>query len=720
MKTTDNKFAKEIELERLWSVTKHGKSIFFIMLPFSLLIVFGLWEKVQHVQLITWFFLFNILNSIKWSVLNFYHFHKEKLANNVKKFQLITFILGIFTGLTWTLCVVLFLDPADPANVLTICLPSILQVIGSITWFASLYTVVAMSITPSIALMVMFSSASGTGYIITAIFVSVLPLLTYSYSRNLLDMVNNSLRLSFENAALRRDFEEKTILLETVLDNMSQGISMSDKEDRLCMWNNKFIELLGEAGSLVSFNANLIEILDATNPSTPPFSPLADNIYQVNPGANHTTLQGKTKLWSQYRLTSGQIYEIRQSELSQGGRVLTYTDITEQVKHQEALERARREAEQANAAKTRFLATASHDLRQPIHALGLFFAELAERIRSPQTERLIGQVEDAIDAINSMLNALLDISKLDAGIVKPNVELVSLVELFSRMQAEFRPIASENANQLIIRPVSAVIQTDPAMLERILRNLIGNALRYTQNGKVLVAARLRGENLKIQIWDTGPGIPEDQLDNIFVEFHQLHNPARDRRQGLGLGLAIVKRLAHLLRHDIKVVSKLGHGSCFSITLPLASKSMATEIKPYNTVTHSLSNALMGCHLLILDDDIAVREGMKGLLMQWGCQVITVGSSTEAKIKLKEDKSKLDLIIVDYRLPESQSGIEIARSLQAGLAYPVGVLIITGDTSPERLQESEASGFPLLHKPVQPAKLRSTLQFLLNKNKLKIN
>jgi CheY-like chemotaxis protein len=378
------------------------------------------------------------------------------------------------------------------------------------------------------------------------------------------------------------------------------------------------------------------------------------------------------------------------------------------------LEKALVNAEHANAAKTRFLATASHDLRQPIHALGLFFAELSDRVYSPETATVIGQVEDSIAAINSMLNALLDVSKLDAGVIKPVIETVTLTELFARLQGEYQSIALAGLNELRIRPTLAMVNSDPAMLERMLRNLIGNALRYTENGRILVAARRRGKNLEIQVLDTGSGIPEDQLDEIFIEFHQLQNPARDRRQGLGLGLAIVKRLAKLLRHEVKVVSRLGRGSCFSVTLPVANESAVCVSGKQDMMGNLTSNPLAGCHVLVLDDDIAVLEGMKGLLGRWGCQVTTAGSQIEAIDRLAANSQKIELLIIDYRLPGNVSGIEVARILQARLGYPTAVLIITGDTGPDRLREADASGYPLLHKPVEPAKLRCTLQYLRTK------
>lgn len=387
----------------------------------------------------------------------------------------------------------------------------------------------------------------------------------------------------------------------------------------------------------------------------------------------------------------------------------------ENVALRQKSDQARKAAEQANAAKTRFLAAASHDLRQPIHALNLFFAELSDRVRNAETNTLLTRIEESINAINSMLNALLDVSKLDAGVVKPDIKNTGLAEVFARLEAEFAPIAQENHNAFRIRNTQLVVRSDPVMLERILRNLIGNALRYTGHGRVLVAARTRSESVQIQVLDNGPGIPEDQLGNVFIEFYQLSNPARDRRKGLGLGLAIVKRLVNLLKHDIKAASNLNRGCCFTITVPKATvRENIPGTKP-ESADFAQAYSFDGCTILVLDDDIDILKGMHGLLTRWGCKVATAGSLDETFEKLAADRMNPELLIVDYRLSGNISGIEAAKKLQAQLAYPLPVLLITGDTGPERLREADASGYQLLHKPVQPAKLRSTMQYLLSRN-----
>ncbi len=693
MNSVEQKFQDEIEVERLWVTTEQGEYVVFTILPISLLLVFGLWDTATHTLLLFWFSLHTAINLFRWRVLRFYQTHKDALIADIRKFKYLMLLGSVLTGFCWSLGIVWFLQPSDPINVLVICIPLFVQVVGAMfTWFCYLPAVITISLPPMLLLITRLLLHGDKIYIAIAFIFSLMTAMILTTSVRLLKMLNHALRLNFENAALRQESEEKSMLLETALENMNQGISMADKDDRLRMWNRQFTDFMDATGVRVENEANLATLLTAADPPIPVHA----------------------NVWTKYPLQNGQVYEIRHTELSQGGRVLTYTDISDLIKREKALEKARKEAEQANVAKTRFLAAASHDLRQPIHALGLFFAELSDRVYSPETALVIRQVEDSIEAINSMLNALLDVSKLDAGVVKPVIEPLPLAELFERLQAEFQPIALENHNELRIRPTLAVVNTDPAMLERMLRNLIGNALRYTENGRVLVTARPRGAYVVCQIWDNGSGIPKDQLDDIFIEFHQLQNPARDRRRGLGLGLAIVKRLANLLQHDIKVASHFGRGSCFSLTLPLASKTTTREAVKLSEKACLPNNSLFGLDVLVLDDDISVLESMHGLLSHWGCHVISAGSPSEAVDKVAASLRKPQLLIIDYRLTDNVSGIDVARNLQNRFGYPIAVLIITGDTAPERLREADASGFPLLHKPVQPAKLRSTLQFLMSK------
>ena len=375
-----------------------------------------------------------------------------------------------------------------------------------------------------------------------------------------------------------------------------------------------------------------------------------------------------------------------------------------------SLEAARRSAEQANAAKTRFLAAASHDLRQPIHALGLLFATLDDRVRDEHTAPLLEQIDTAVEAVDSMLNSLLDISKLDAGVVRPNIAPVDLGALLQRLNGEQQPIARLTENRLRVRPASALVMSDAAMLHRILANLISNALRYTSGGRVLVGARRRGDSIRIDVIDTGPGIPEASQQDVFLEFHQLGNPERDRRRGLGLGLAIVKRLADLLGIPIELRSSVGRGSRFSITVPQTSTRRGTADQRGTLAPPDAD--LQGRHVLVLDDEASVLDAMRSLLERWGCKVTTTASPEEAEAYLASASTRPDLLIVDYRLRQHASGIETIGRLRELAGVSIPALIVTGDTAPDRLREAQESGFPLLHKPVTPARLRTVMHQLI--------
>ena len=368
-----------------------------------------------------------------------------------------------------------------------------------------------------------------------------------------------------------------------------------------------------------------------------------------------------------------------------------------------------RELELASTAKSRFLAAASHDLRQPMHALGLFVARLRETVHARDAVHTIEQIEASVRALDQLLDALLDISRLDAGVLKPRLEDFRLQPLLARMQTEFLPAAQAKGLRLCVMPSRLVVRSDPVLLERILMNLMSNAVRYTGQGGIIIGGRRRGGRVRLEVWDSGPGIPENKQQEIFQEFCQLGNPERDRSNGLGLGLAIVKRLAQLLQHRIDLTSSPGRGSRFSIELPLGETSRVT---PPPRLQKPPGDNLSGAFVVVVEDERLVREGMHDLLTQWGCQVVTAGSAMEAAARLAKHDRIPDLIISDYRLRDGETGIQAISRLRA--AYPVSIpaLLISGDTAPERLREARESGLRLLHKPVPPARLRAMLAALL--------
>jgi len=643
-------------------------------------LVFILWDTAPHASLLAWLTVLYSLAAIRWFFIRAYRRHPPS-SELAPRWGLATVILVGLLGVVWGGAAILFLNPEQPASLIIITLILLGIVAGGTAAFSSYpRAYIAFAVPILLSLTTVLLLHGGKVEVVIAILLVLNLVINLIYISNVHRVLNDSLRLRFENIALRRETEEKSALLKTTLQNIRQGISVVDRDGRLRMWNQRFLDLLGLGHYQIDDHQHLDTVLQAAAPPLPELS--------------------RERL--EYRRSDGAVIEVLQNAMPDGDQVLTYTDISDLKRREEALE-------QANAAKTRFLATASHDLRQPIHALGLFFATLAEQVGNVETTPLLKQIEDSIDTIDAMLNALLDISKLDAGVVHPKVGPVAVAGLFQRLETEYRPIARETGNALRMRPCQAVVQSDAAMLERMLRNLISNALRYTKNGRVLVAARRRGAGLRFEVHDTGPGIPADKLDDIFQEFYQLGNPERDRRQGLGLGLAIVKRVAALLGHDITARSRLGHGSCFAITAPL-SQELPSSLPFAAMAAPGLE--LWNHRVLVLDDDHAILAAMEGLLKRWGCKVSTATSLEEAREKIAANALPPELLIVDYRLPGQASGLDAASALQEALGRRVPVLVITGDTAPDRLREAQASGYPLLHKPVQPAKLRSIMRHLI--------
>lgn len=391
-------------------------------------------------------------------------------------------------------------------------------------------------------------------------------------------------------------------------------------------------------------------------------------------------------------------------------------DLIAELTAQKAdLERARLEAENANLSKTRFLAAASHDLRQPLHALGLFSGALKAKTRDPADERIVQNISDSVEALENQFNALLDISKLDAGTVKPKVTAFALRPLLERMRMDYEGAALAAGVALRVVPCSCWARSDPFFVERILRNLVSNAVRYTERGKILVGCRRQGQFVRLEVWDTGIGIAQDQLAKIWEEFYQIGNPERDRQKGLGLGLATVKRLVRLIGTRVDVRSQAGRGSLFRFRLPLAEAPQSPAAAARPETSTSQPDSLAGKLVVALDDELAVREGMRVLLAQWGCDVLAAGSLDEVLERLPEFDRYPDVLLVDYRLRQGATGVEAIRRIRHELGIEVPAVLISATTLPESLVEIAAVGLELIYKPVTADKLRERLQALLHPN-----
>ncbi|AYH45565.1 ATP-binding protein [Azoarcus sp. DN11] len=385
-----------------------------------------------------------------------------------------------------------------------------------------------------------------------------------------------------------------------------------------------------------------------------------------------------------------------------------HDDMSRQIAEATAELRASRdEAERATQSKSRFLAAASHDLRQPMHALGLFIAELAQHEHAPDARRLVERIGASAAAMGNLLDSLLDISRLDANVVKPNVRPFPLQPLLDRIAADEGPGAEEYDLELRARPTDAWISSDPVLFERILSNLVSNAVRYTRKGRVLVVCRRRGDRLRVEVRDNGIGIPAESHEVIFQEFTQLHNPERSRDKGLGLGLPIVRRLTELLGHRLTLRSSPGAGSVFAVEVPLAKP----EADVPAAETERLPGDLGGLRVALVDDDPLARGSMESLLTSWGCSVAAAGDVEALVGALNRDGTVPQLIISDFRLDGRCNGIEVIRSLRTWKGGNIPAVLVTGDTGPDTLRQAQDEGLPLLHKPVRPARLRALLNRL---------
>lgn len=364
-------------------------------------------------------------------------------------------------------------------------------------------------------------------------------------------------------------------------------------------------------------------------------------------------------------------------------------------------------AETANRAKTRFLASASHDLRQPIHALSLFSGSLLLRPMDARTAAIAEQIDKAVKSLASQLDALLDISRLDAGVIERTVSSIDLPTLLSQLMEEFQPQAERKELRLTLHgPGGGTVRTDPMLLQRILRNLMSNAIKYTDRGQVDVLVELRGDKVRVTVADTGPGIPESEQERIFEEFYQLGNPERDRSKGLGLGLAIVRRLTELLDLELRLSSAPGKGSRFSIDIP----AVRGEGLPPAEQEEPAASLWRHVQVLVIDDEEAIRIGMQTLLEEMGFSV-AVASSTEAALD-KARKFEPSIVLADFRLRGDDNGIRSIRELRA-LWPQLPALLISGDTAPDRLREARDAGVELLHKPVNAMVLRESILKAVN-------
>lgn len=512
-------------------------------------------------------------------------------------------------------------------------------------------------------------------------------------------------------------------LLQSALDQVRHGLSVYDKDLKLICWNRQFRELLDLPVDLGRIGMPLDRILRACAERGDFGDGSVDELV-----ADRLVRLAVRKETVQEKLSNGRILEIRTAAMPQGGIVTTFSDITDRVASASALARAnetlerrvrertaellrvnaalavaKAKADEANLDKTRFLAAASHDLLQPLNAARLYASSLVERPLEEAEAVCARNIDASLAAVEDILGALIDISRMDAGRLEPEITDVSLHDLFLHLEVEFAPMAHEKGLKLRVVPTSLWVRSDRKLLRRVLQNLVANAIKYTSQGSVLLGARRRNGSVLVQVTDTGRGIPQSKHELIFKEFQRLDEPGLEIR-GLGLGLSIVERICRVLQMPITVNSRPGHGSTFSVLLPSAkARSVAIAQSPRTPFQGPISS----CIVLCIENEPAVLEGMETLLAGWGCRVLSASSSRSALDKIAQAKLTPDVILADYHL-DDETGLDAVVSVRKAASADIPAVFITADHSPEVERELRERGFALLRKPLKAASLRAVM------------
>ncbi|HET7409591.1 MAG TPA: PAS-domain containing protein, partial [Paracoccaceae bacterium] len=483
-------------------------------------------------------------------------------------------------------------------------------------------------------------------------------------------------------------------LLQTALDQMEEGVTVYDRDFRLICWNRQFRALFDLPDEMGQVGVSLHHVLRflAERGDIPEGS--------ENETLNRMTWFGET--WTMHLRGSDRIIELRTNPMPDGGLVATYTDITSRVAADLALKRANETleqrvasrtaeltrvneelamaqmlAEEANLSKTRFLAAAGHDILQPLNAARLYCSALLEKLGRDKTGEAIANIESSLESVESILGAVLDISRLDTGALKANETVFKLDGLMRQIETDFLPLAAEKNLDLRIVPSTVAVHTDRNLFRRLVQNLVSNAIKYTRSGRILVGAKRRGHFIELQIWDTGIGIGEDKLNAVFREFTRLEEGAREA-QGLGLGLSIVDRIARVLRLEIQLQSRRGEGTRFSVLLPIVEAEELAQMSEVRPVARS-NVVLEGVCVLCIDNDRRILEGMRLLLEGWGCLVQTAPGSADVLVRDGAPSRRPDVMLVDYHL-DGETGLDAIARLRAHFGVETPAVLVTADRS----------------------------------------
>jgi len=514
-------------------------------------------------------------------------------------------------------------------------------------------------------------------------------------------------------------------LLQSAINHVDQGIGVFDDQMHLVCWNPQFRNMLGTPPVLGRVGVPLRDLLHHMAASGLLGPGNEDDLVADRIDRLVVSMETYTERLS----PSGRVLEVSSRPMAGGGIVITYNDITDKVVAAEALAsanetlerrvrertaeltelnkqltRAKASAEEVNIGKTRFLAAASHDILQPLNAARLYTTTLVERRTGTEVKRLAGNIDASLLAVEEILGALLDISRLDAGAAKPEITAVGLGELFSQLRLEFEPLAQAEGLRFAVVNTNAVIKSDRRLLRRVLQNLLSNAIKYTDQGRVLLGCRRDGDNLRIEVHDTGPGIPQDQQKTIFQEFHRLEGKTA-RARGLGLGLSIVERIVGILNMSLNISSVVGVGSAFTLTAERATDLPAQVLVP--SVPRGQAGRLSGLLVLAIDNEPQILDGMRTLLTRWGCEVAIAHGRADIDKIVGALPRLPDIVLADYHL-DAGTGIEIIQYLRQTLDPDIPAALLTADRSHQLKQLAEKNGLQILNKPIKPAALRALI------------
>ncbi|HYH37481.1 MAG TPA: PAS domain-containing hybrid sensor histidine kinase/response regulator [Azospirillum sp.] len=706
--------SQTVAAERIRLLYRQMPLVLVVNVVNTALVGFALWEPATAATLVLWIGALALVTAARAALWGWYVRRRPEdtdMAPWGRRFA----VASAVSGLLWGATALLFMDFERPLTVLLVAFVVAGMAAGAVTGLASHLPTFYAYLLASVPLMALRLFIEGDRISVSMgalvlIFTAGLVLIGRTFNATLTRRIQLAEEMQRLAGGLEREVRDRTEALQALNDRF-HGI-LSSIDDHVFMIGRSGALLYASPSALRDFGAadGPERIAAWSDLGLPPDEATAiEALYRevLDTGA------GTTGEVTHLRPDGPHRHEYRLNPLAgPDGAVRAVIavsrDITERRQAEQALEEARAAAEQANQAKSRFLAAASHDLRQPMQSMFLFAGALRSRLDDPQGQDMLTMLERGLDTLKGLLDSLLDVSRLDANVIEPRLEPLAIRPFLDDIVAAYQPVAASRGLEVRIGEHCEVqVLSDPMLLGRMVRNLVENAIRYTERGGVVVDCVIDGDAVLIEVRDTGIGIAPDQIDRIFEEFHQIGNPGRDKARGLGLGLAIVQRLSGILGHPVAVRSAPGRGSVFSVRVPLNSASPLPSPIPEPHAEASRDGKLV----VLVDDDAIVLLGLRATLESCGYQTLIAGSIDQALDRLAADGRTPDLVISDYRLRGGAVGTDAVRAIRQHAGRPLPGIILTGETGAECARDAAEHSCSIIHKPVTPRQLAACLERL---------